>query len=85
MVSVVGIPDEIVSDLPAAIVVKTKNSNLTSEDIIQAVEQEMVDYKRLRGGVYFVDEIPLTPSGKVIKAKVKQIAIGLYNESKSKN
>lgn len=39
------------------------------------------DYKRLRGGVYFVESLPLTPSGKVIRRYVKEIAIKLYNET----
>lgn len=37
-----------------------------------------VDYKRLRGGVYFVSELPLTPSGKVMRRKVKEIAIEMH-------
>lgn len=36
------------------------------------------DYKRLRGGVYFVDSLPLTPSGKVRRQKVKEMLIELY-------
>lgn len=41
-----------------------------------------VDYKRLRGGVYFIDSLPLTPSGKVMRRKVKEIAIEMHeNES----
>lgn len=39
------------------------------------------DYKKLRGGVYFVDALPLTPSGKVIRRLVKEIAIKLYNKT----
>lgn len=37
------------------------------------------DYCKLRGGVYFVDELPLTPSGKMLRRKVKEIAIQQYN------
>ena len=37
------------------------------------------DYCKLRGGVYFVDSLPLTPSGKMLRRKVKEIAIELYN------
>lgn len=38
------------------------------------------DYKRLRGGVYFVDSLPLTPSGKILRRCVKEIAIEMFNE-----
>lgn len=39
------------------------------------------DYKRLRGGVYFVELLPLTPSGKVLRRYVKEIAIKLHNKT----
>ena len=41
------------------------------------------DYKRLRGGVYFVDSLPLTPSGKVMRRKVKDIAIEMHKNENS--
>lgn len=41
------------------------------------------DYKRLRGGVYFVDDFPMTPSGKVIRRKVKDMVTQLYENKNS--
>lgn len=41
-------------------------------------------HKHLDGGVYFIDEFPLTASGKVGRAKVKAIAQQLF-ESKQLN
>lgn len=41
------------------------------------------DHYKLRGGVYFVDALPLTPSGKVLRKAVKEMAIELFN-SRSK-
>lgn len=38
----------------------------------------MTDAKQLRGGVYFVDSLPVTPSGKVLRRKVKEIAVEYY-------
>lgn len=37
------------------------------------------DYYKLRGGVYFVESLPTTPSGKLLRREVKEIAIELYN------
>lgn len=37
-------------------------------------------WKHLRGGVYFVDTIPTTPSGKIARRLVKQMAIELYEK-----
>lgn len=34
----------------------------------------------LRGGVFFVDELPLTPSGKVLRRQVRLIATAMYKE-----
>lgn len=40
----------------------------------------MPDYCKLRGGVYFVDVIPRTPSGKILRRLVKETAKAFYNE-----
>lgn len=37
------------------------------------------DHYKLRGGVYFVNSLPFTPSGKLLRKKVKQMAIELFN------
>lgn len=39
---------------------------------------EFADYKRLRGGVYFVNSMPLTASGKIVRRLVKEQAIEMY-------
>lgn len=40
------------------------------------------DQSKLRGGVYFIgdEELPLTASGKIIRRKVKELAIRLLKE-----
>lgn len=35
------------------------------------------DYCKLRGGVYFVDSLPVTPSGKILRRKVREQAYNL--------
>lgn len=37
------------------------------------------DKYRLRGGIYFVDSFPETANGKVLRRKVKEDLIKLYN------
>lgn len=78
-VAVVGIPDEIATDLPAAVIVRVKNSTVTEEEIFNLVARDLSDFKKLRGGVYFVDELPKTASGKMQRNKVKELVIKLYN------
>ncbi|XP_055390017.1 uncharacterized protein LOC129618997 [Condylostylus longicornis] len=74
-VSVCGVPDIVYTDLPAALVVKKPESNLTSDDILKLVETKLADFKKLRGGVYFVKELPKTVSGKIQRNKVKEMLI----------
>ncbi|XP_055297527.1 uncharacterized protein LOC129566039 [Sitodiplosis mosellana] len=82
-VSVVSVyDDKIVSELPAAVVIKKDDSSVTVDDVYAIVADQMVSYKRLDGGVYFVDEFPLTPSGKIIRSKVKELAQKFYQLKK---
>lgn len=84
LVCVVGIPDPISCDLPAALIVRSNSligAQVTAKEIFDLVAEKCTDYKKLRGGVYFVDEIPLTPSGKFLRRKAKDIAIQLYNNT----
>lgn len=69
-VSVVGLPDEFMTSATAAAIVKTKNSNLTAQEVIDFVASKFPVYKQLHGGVYFFDKLPMTPSEKIIKRSV---------------
>ncbi|XP_055600263.1 probable 4-coumarate--CoA ligase 3 [Uranotaenia lowii] len=72
-VCVVGVPllDES-SDLPTAVVVKKSDSDLTEDRIMAIIDGQVSDYKRLRGGVFFVNQLPMSASGKVLRRKVKE-------------
>lgn len=70
LVSVVGLPDELLTSATTAAIVKSNNSNLTAQDVINHVASKFPAYKQLHGGVYFFNELPLTPSGKIIKRSV---------------
>ncbi|XP_064621656.1 uncharacterized protein LOC135484270 [Lineus longissimus] len=65
--AVVGKPCEDVGELPLAFVVKKPDAEITEEDIIKFIEERVAPTKRLRGGVIFVDEIPKSPSGKILR------------------
>lgn len=77
-VCVVGIPDIISGDLPAAIIVKDKNSDLVEKDVIDEVAGYFPQFKQLHGGAYFVNGMPLTPSGKIKKIEVRKQAARMY-------
>lgn len=78
-VCVVGIADPDAGDLPAAVVVRNGDVEVTEADVSGIVEERLSDGKRLRGGVYFVDKLPTTYSGKVLRRKAKEVATEAYN------
>lgn len=65
--AVIGIPNDKVGELPMAFVVKEDNSNICEKDILQYVNERVSNPKRLRGGIRFINSIPKTPSGKILR------------------
>jgi 4-coumarate--CoA ligase len=81
LVSVVGIPDQVATNLSAAVIVKRPEfDDLTEQFIMDYVAEKLPEYKHLHGGAHFVDELPITSSGKIQKRFVKIIAMKEYNE-----
>ncbi|XP_053383620.1 uncharacterized protein LOC123545326 [Mercenaria mercenaria] len=68
-VAVIGMPDDRAGELPRAYVVLIPSTSLHAHDVVKYVEQNVSDYKRLRGGV--VKEIPKSPSGKILRRLLK--------------
>lgn len=77
--------EDMVSELPAAVVIKNESNSITRDEVYAIVADQMASYKRLDGGVYFVNEFPMTPSGKVIRSKVKEMAQKFYESKKNEN
>ncbi|XP_077991036.1 uncharacterized protein LOC144445371, partial [Glandiceps talaboti] len=65
-VAVIGLPDEEAGELPKAFVVP-KSDKLTPEDVIKFVEAKVAPHKKLRGGVEFMELIPKSASGKILR------------------
>ena len=59
----------------AAAVVLAPNSKLTSEDVEKIVQVKVEDFKRLRGGVIFIDRLPRNPQGKIQRSKLLQLVL----------
>lgn len=70
-VAVVGIPDVLSGEIPRAFVVKRPGVDITEKAILNHVEKNVVAYKKLAGGVKFLDLIPRNPSGKVLRNELK--------------
>ncbi|KAK9872485.1 hypothetical protein WA026_017953 [Henosepilachna vigintioctopunctata] len=68
---VIGVPDERAGELPFAFVVKKQNSLLCAKEVQSFVENNLSHQKWLRGGVIFVDSIPKTASGKILRKELR--------------
>ncbi|KAH8901305.1 acetyl-CoA synthetase-like protein [Thozetella sp. PMI_491] len=71
--AVVGVmSDDGVTELPRAYVVRSQDGHraAAADEIYDFVSERLVSYKRLDGGVVFVDSIPRTASGKVQRFKL---------------
>ncbi|EDW75348.2 uncharacterized protein Dwil_GK19734 [Drosophila willistoni] len=69
--AVFGIPHELNGEAPRAIVALRKNETATAEEIASYVAQRVAHYKKLEGGVIFVDEVPKNPTGKILRKDLK--------------
>jgi 4-coumarate--CoA ligase len=65
-VAVIGIPDDEAGELPKAFVVRAPGSEVTAEDVQAHVAEHVAHYKQIRL-VEFVDEIPKSASGKILR------------------
>jgi len=53
---------------------------VTAEELIQLVTDNLEDYKRLRGGVHFLDEIPHTDTGKIARRRLREMAANFVRD-----
>lgn len=62
------------TELPRAYVVlqpSTLPSPDAAQDIMDHVASKVVQYKKLRGGVHFIDIVPKSASGKILRRVIK--------------
>lgn len=50
------------------------SKDLTREEVAKWVEERVAHYKKLRGGVLFVDSIPKSPAGKILRKILREEA-----------
>lgn len=82
-VAVVGIPDVLSGEIPRAFVVKRPGMDINEQIIMGHVEKNVVAYKKLSGGVKFLDLIPRNPSGKVLRNELKVFGNNPIEQSKN--
>jgi 4-coumarate--CoA ligase len=64
--AVIGIPDEDAGEVPKAYVVRA-TEDLTEKQVQEYVKQRVAHYKQLKGGVEFINEIPKSAAGKILR------------------
>lgn len=76
--AVIGVWDEQrQTENPRGYVVRQQSSSnrpidpITAHEVLDFVKENVASYKQLRGGVVFVDEIPKSPSGKILRKELR--------------
>ena len=62
--AVIGVLDDDKQEIPKAFVVRS--SEVSGDDLMAFVAERVASYKRVRA-VEFMDEIPKSPSGKILR------------------
>lgn len=75
---VIGVEDrENATEVPRAYVVLregVETSEAKAQELIEWVGTQVAPHKKLRGGVRFVDQVPKSPSGKVLRRVMREQA-----------
>ncbi|KAL6416246.1 hypothetical protein AUP68_00461 [Ilyonectria robusta] len=76
--AVIQVPDVRAGEVPKAYVVKSsialgKSEDTVISDIQRHVEDHKARYKWLKGGIEFIDAIPKSPTGKILRRKLRDL------------
>lgn len=79
-VAVVGVTDPIYGETPCACVKRRADAALSTADVLRLAREYLVSYKVPRR-VLFLDEFPLTGSGKIRRSELRHVAAAALAES----
>eukprot|EP01011_Urceolus_sp_BLP5_P005846 TRINITY_DN581_c0_g1_i1.p1 TRINITY_DN581_c0_g1~~TRINITY_DN581_c0_g1_i1.p1 ORF type:complete len:579 (+),score=60.08 TRINITY_DN581_c0_g1_i1:319-2055(+) len=75
---VIGVPAEREGEVPKAFIVKSprvsleESDSMLRRDIGRHVQRHMARHKWLKGGVEFIDAVPKSPSGKILRRVIRE-------------
>jgi acyl-coenzyme A synthetase/AMP-(fatty) acid ligase len=78
-VAVVGLPDELLGEKVAAFVIANPNTKLSAQGVINALASKGIARQKIPVQITFVDDFPRTPSGKVKKDELRNVANDIRN------
>ncbi|KAL4035905.1 hypothetical protein IC575_004615 [Cucumis melo] len=70
--AVIPMNDEVAGEVPVTFIVRFDGSNITEDEIKQYISKQVVFYKRINR-VFFVDSIPKSPSGKILRRQLRAL------------
>ncbi|KAG7171548.1 Luciferin 4-monooxygenase-like [Homarus americanus] len=70
--AVVGVPHDSLGEMPLAFVVVKPGAHIQAIVLQQFVDSRVASFKKLAGGVKFVDAIPMNPTGKINRKLLKE-------------
>jgi acyl-CoA synthetase (AMP-forming)/AMP-acid ligase II len=70
-VAVVGVPDERMGEIGVAFVVPQAGTAVDTDEVVSWAWERLAKYKLSR--VELIDALPLNPSGKVMKFKLREL------------
>jgi long-chain acyl-CoA synthetase len=68
--AVIGIPQDDFGEQPMAFIVAEPAADLTEQAVLEFLQERLASYKRPRRFA-FVDELPVSPMGKVLKQELR--------------
>lgn len=71
--AVVGIPHPKCGEVPKAFVVRRADAKITELEIQDYVAKHVSKHKQITGGVTFVESVPKTASGKILRREIKRL------------
>ncbi|TPX32112.1 hypothetical protein SmJEL517_g04697 [Synchytrium microbalum] len=71
--AVIGRPDDEAGELPRGFIVVKPGSEVTEAEIVAFIAAKVANHKRLRGGVRFIDVIPKSASGKILRRELRDL------------
>ncbi|KAL5015233.1 hypothetical protein ScPMuIL_009503 [Solemya velum] len=69
--AVIGIKDEEAGEIPKAFIVRKQGTCITESDAQEFLSLRVAPHMKLRGGVEFIDEIPKSPTGKILRRELQ--------------
>ncbi|KAG5311844.1 4CLL7 protein, partial [Acromyrmex insinuator] len=78
-VAIIGVPHALDNEHPLAYVIKKPGIEVTEQELIDFVAENMEDRCKLRAGVIFLDSFPYTGSGKISRKDLKEMTKKLVN------